>query len=463
MLELSIQEILEATGGVLVQGELKRRVEGFSIDTRSLERGDFFVPLMGEKADGHGFVEEAFKKGASGTFVSQKKELDFCPSPGVVIRVQDPLLALQKVAKYYRNKMPAKIIAITGSAGKTTTKDFLASILCMGHKVLKTRGNLNNHIGLPLMLLKLRPHHRYGVLEMGMRGPGEIKLLTELSRPCLGIITNIGEAHFELLGSREAIARAKGELLEGMEPGGIAVLNGDNTYLDPLRERFPGKVINFSLENEKGFRAYDLVMERAGTHFKVLIEGKEEKFFIPLPGKQNVYNALAALSSALCLGMTSEEIREGLKAPELSGMRLEIMEASPGITIINDAYNANLSSTRASLETLVTMGRGSRTIAVLGDMLELGSLREGAHLQVGALAAELGVNYFLGLGESMVLAVEKAREKGLDNSWHFTDQVKLLKKLKGIIRPGDLVLIKGSRGMKMEQVADSLIDKDRGE
>lgn len=463
MAELNVKEIIKATGGVLLQGDLDTVVKGFSIDTRSLKPGEFFIPLKGENTDGHRFVTEALKKGASGVLVSRDVEGEGLAPERVVIKVRDTLVALQRLSKYHREKIKVKIIGVTGSAGKTTTKDLLASILSISHKTLKTEGNLNNHIGLPLMLLKLLPEHQYGVLEMGMRGRGEIRLLAELSRPQAGIITNIGEAHFELLGSLEAIAEAKGELLEVMGSQGAALLNGDNPWLRSLGNKFEGKVIYFSIGEKLDFQGYDMVYRRTGTHFKVLIKNREEEFFIPLPGEENLYNALAALSCALHLGITPEEIREGLKAPHLTGMRLEITETPRGVTLVNDVYNANLSSTRASLKTLAMVGKGSRLIAVLGDMLELGSIRENSHREVGSFAARLGVDYFLGLGDSMLLAVEGAKEEGLENSWHFLDHRELCKVLEEVVKPGDCILVKGSRGMRMENVVDFLKDGDRGE
>ncbi|RQD73798.1 MAG: UDP-N-acetylmuramoyl-tripeptide--D-alanyl-D-alanine ligase [Candidatus Syntrophonatronum acetioxidans] len=463
MAELFIKEIIEATGGTLLQGDLDIVVKGFSIDTRSLKPGEFFIPLKGDNTDGHQFVRDALGKGASGAFISREMEDEVLPSGGAVIKVSDTLLALQQLSRYHREKMKVKIIGITGSAGKTTTKDLLASILNIKYKTLKTECNLNNHIGLPLMLLQLLPEHQFGVLEMGMRGQGEIRLLAELSRPQAGIITNIGEAHFELLGSLEAIARAKGELLEVMGTRGVAVLNGDNRWLRSLGEKFPGKVVYFGLNNKVEFQGYDVVYQGTGTHFKVLIEDREEEFFMPLPGEQNLYNALAALSCALYLGITPEEVRKGLGAPHLTGMRLEVTETPWGATLINDAYNANLSSTKASLKTLAMIGKDSRQIAVLGDMLELGSISEKSHREVGDFAVELGVDFLLGLGNLMLLAVEKAREKGLENAWHFWEHGELIKTLERIIQPGDFILIKGSRGMRMEKVVDLLKDRDRGE
>jgi len=456
MVDISFEEILRVTAGEMVQGNRWASINGFSIDTRTLKPGDCFVALKGGQTDGHKYIFDAMEKGASGAIISYINEGENYPYDRVIIRVNDPLKALQEISKYYRNKFSVRVIGITGSSGKTTTKDLIASVLGYSFNTLKTEGNLNNHLGLPLMLMELTKDHQAAVLEMGMSDRGEIRLLTKLSRPEVGVITNIGEAHFELLGSVEGIARAKGELLEEMGPGSIAILNGDNYWLRRIAEGFKGKVIFYGIKEEVDIRGYDLAPKNKGTYFKVNARGQEEELFIPLAGEHNVYNALAAVSCALYFGVSLQEIKHGLVEPELTGMRMEVIDASRGITIINDVYNANLSSTKASLKTLGLVGEGSRLIAVMGDMLELGSIKEKAHKEVGQHAASIGVDIFLGFGNLMSIAVEEARKKGITDSWHFTDHMDLEKKLVEILRPGDYILVKGSRGMKMEKIVEFL-------
>lgn len=457
--DLNFEEILKVTGGELLQGDTTVPLAGFSIDTRTLKEGEVFTALKGEQTDGHKYLLKAFQKGASGVIVSHVIRGEDYPLNKVIIKVEDPLKALQQTAKYYREKFSVKVIGITGSSGKTTTKDLVAGVLSTRFNILKTEGNLNNHLGLPLMLLKLKRNHQMAVLEMGMSGRGEISLLAGLCHPEIGVITNIGEAHFELLGSIEAIAEAKGELLEAMNSRGAAVLNGDDQRLRRLAGSFRGQVIFYGLGDGVDCRGFDIISKGRSTSFKVLIENQAEEFIIPLPGEHNVYNALAAISCGMHLGLTAEEIKRGLLDFELSGMRMDIFETSGKVTVINDAYNANLSSTKASLKTLALMGRGSRMTAVLGDMLELGSIAEESHREVGSYAASLGINNLLAIGKLMKFAVEEAQIKGLRSSWYFKDCHELKKKLEKIIKPGDYVLVKGSRGMKLENIVKYLNDK----
>lgn len=460
MVDLTFQEIIKVTGGNLLQGNIEHIPSGFSIDTRTLEPGEVFVALKGERTDGHNYLRAAAERGASGAFVSYPPSGEGIPEGFVIIQMADPMKALQDTAAYYRRKLSVRIVGVTGSSGKTTTKDLIAGVLEQRFNTLKTQGNLNNELGFPLMLLKLTPEHQVAVLEMGMSALGEIRFLAQLSGPEVGVITNIGEAHYEVLGSREAIAQAKGELLEELGPQGTAVLNGDDPRQRSLSEKFPGKVIFYGLKTGLEVKGYDLKpsqeMGGQGTAFSVLIEGRRENFIVPLPGEHNVYNALAAVSCGLHLGLTPQEVRQGLRDCCLSAMRMDIHEGPLGITIINDAYNANLSSTLASLKTLFQVGQGRRCIAVLGDMLELGDIQDECHREVGRETARLGIHILLGMGPLMALAVEVAQENGLKEARHFTEHASLCRELIEKLKPGDHVLVKGSRGMKMERIVEYL-------
>lgn len=460
MLDLTFQEIVEITGGELVQGNTGIVPKGFSIDTRTLEPGEVFTALKGERTDGHQYVQAAAQKGASGALISSYPTGQELPEEFVLIRVEDGMKALQDTAAYYRGKCDVRVIGVTGSSGKTTTKDLIAGVLEKCFYTLKTQGNLNNELGFPLMLLKLTPRHQVAVLEMGMRALGEIRFLARLSKPEIGVITNIGEAHYEVLGSREAIAQAKGELLEEMGPQGTAVLNGDDPFQRSMAENFPGKVIFYGLKDDWEVKGFDLKDCREGgnwgTSFSVLIEGRREEFVIPLPGEHNVYNALAAVACGLLLGLNPWEIRQGLKNLRLSNMRMDIHRGPLGIIVIDDAYNANLSSTRASLKTLSQVGQGGRCIAVLGDMLELGDIQEESHREVGREAARLGLYGLLGIGPQMGLAVEEAQKNQLNEARHFVDHDSLCQQLAESLMPGDCVLVKGSRGMRMEKIVEYL-------
>ncbi|UNC92878.1 UDP-N-acetylmuramoyl-tripeptide--D-alanyl-D-alanine ligase [Candidatus Contubernalis alkaliaceticus] len=458
-MDLTIEEILKVTKGELLQGNVSRPPTGFSIDTRTLKSGEFFVALKGEHTDGHKFLSLAAQRGASGALVSELTSYKI-PQEYVLVRVKDSLKALQDIAAYYRRKLPVRIIGVTGSSGKTTTKDLIAGVLEKRFHTLKTLGNLNNHLGLPLMLLKLTSQHQAAVLEMGMSGREEIRFLARLSAPEIGIITNIGEAHYELLGSREAIAEAKGELLEEMGPDGTAILNGDDFRQQELAKKFPGKVIFYGMGTKAEIKAFELRSiqegQERGTAFAVQIAGSREEFILPLVGEHNVYNALAAVACGLHLGLNPEEIRQGLWDFSMSAMRMDIQQYASGITVINDAYNANLSSTKASLKTLSQVGRGHRCFAVLGDMLELGDIREECHREVGREAVRMGIHCLLGMGPLMSYAVEEARKHGLKEAEHFEEHPSLCRELIDKIMPGDYILIKGSRGMKMEKIVECL-------
>lgn len=461
MLDLTFQEIIQVTGGRCLQGNMQRAVRGFSIDTRTLGPGEVFVALPGGQGDGHLYVGEALERGAAGVLLSYLPRGAALPTGGAVIQVGEPLLALQQVSAFYRDKFSPRVVGVTGSSGKTTTKDLIAGVLGQGFKTLKTEGNLNNHLGLPLTLLKLRGEHQAAVLEMGMRGPGEIRLLARLARPQVGVITNIGEAHFERLGSTRAIALAKGELLEEIGKQGTAILNGDDPWLRKIAGDFSGRSIFFGRQGESpglDYGAYQVERSPGGLSFKVKIGGRPEDFFLPLPGGHNLYNALAALACGCFFGLTPGQIKQGLSRLDLSGMRQEIIRTPGGLKVINDAYNANLSSTRAAILGLAEMQvpAGSRRFAILGDMLELGEIREEAHREIGRCLAANSIDFFLATGDLMALAVEEAGKQGLSQAWHFREGWELEDKLRGLARPGDCLLVKGSRAMGMERLVDFL-------
>lgn len=448
----------------MLSGPVEAWFSGAVIDSRKAQPGDLFVPLQGEKENGHQYILAALEQGAAGSLLEYGEITGFSglefPPEKVILAVENALQALQRLARAHRQKFNLPVVAVTGSNGKTTTKDFIAAVLAVRFPVLKTEGNLNNHIGLPLMLLRIKGEHQGVVLEMGMSGYGEIALLTSLCSPNLGVITNIGEAHLEMLGSRANIARAKGELLEEMAPGSTAFLNADDPFLRPMGARFPGQVCTFGFAEEADFRALHCGFEASGYYFTARTPSREdaESYWIPLPGRHNVYNALAALAVGIHLQLTPREIRAGLAAAEVSAMRMERSFAGSGFWIVNDAYNASPTSVQYALDYLVEWAGAQRKIAVLGDMLELGEASETAHRAVGRYAAEIGVDVVFTLGERAKLVAEGALQAGISPEHVFacTDCEEILHRLERFVEKGVTILIKGSRGMKMERIAATL-------
>ncbi|MBO8168064.1 MAG: UDP-N-acetylmuramoyl-tripeptide--D-alanyl-D-alanine ligase [Thermoanaerobacteraceae bacterium] len=432
-------------------------VGGISIDTRTLNAGDLFFALRGER-DGHDFLSNAYEKGASGAVVSRLHQ--DLPLPQIV--VADTLAALQILAKKHRLKFNIPVVAITGSNGKTTTKDMVAAVLSTQYQTLKNYGNFNNEIGLPLTLLKLNHSHQAVVVEMAMRGRGQIAQLVEIARPDFGIITNIGSTHIELLGSIKNIAEAKGELLEGLPYTGVAILNGDDSWCRRLGKKFTGETIYYGLEAGNDVRAVNIEQKGWETHFTVHGLGDNSlRYELPLPGLHNVQNALAALTVGYRLGISPVLLRQGLQNVSLSAMRLEVGTGINGSRIINDAYNANPASMAASLQILKEIAAG-RAIAVLGDMFELGDYAEQGHREIGRKVADLGVDYLVTVGDLASLIGKEAVVRGMADwrVWHYENMEEAAKALKELLRENDTVLIKGSRGMEMEKIADRLMQAE---
>jgi len=423
---LSISDILAATQGELLRGNSAAVFSGVCINSRSIKPGEVFWTLRGDRFDSHQFVVEAIVKGAAGAIVGQNFPL-FSPWPmdQILIRVADRLQALQETASYLRQQFRVPLVAVTGSNGKTSTKEMIASILSCRGQVLKTEGNLNNLIGLPLTLCRLSSQIDSVVLELGMNALGEIRKLTKICQPDIGLITNIGPAHIGHLGSMEEISRAKGELFEGMGPGSIAVLNNDDPYCRNLA-KCAGKVITFGLGKGADIWAEN-IKQKDCLAFTMHIDGESLPVTIPLLGRHNVYNALAAAAAVRALNISPSFIREGLKKVVLPPMRMSQLKCRGGFTIINDAYNANPVSLSMAIETLVRGKGKGRAILVLGDMLELGNDAEKFH-----------------------------REK--EHVFLDFNHQQIAQNLKTLLVKGDSVLVKGSRGAGMELVVELLGD-----
>ncbi|MDW7652211.1 MAG: UDP-N-acetylmuramoyl-tripeptide--D-alanyl-D-alanine ligase [Bacillota bacterium] len=458
-MEMTCREAMAAVNGeLLLAGDPDKKINRVIIDSRDIGQDDLFVPLRGERTDGHRFLPDAAAKGAACSFASQAVELSSLQEM-TVIGVSETLEALQRMAAAYRSRFTLPVVAVTGSVGKTTTKDMIAAVLSSRLKTLKTAGNLNNEIGLPVMLSRLDSTYGAAVLEMGMSGYGEIDLLAKLAAPTIGVITNIGESHLEMLGSREGIARAKSELLPRLPAEGTAVVNGDEPLLVPHLQGLACSVLTFGFSSAANLRCTDMYADTGGKKVRLEQEGYPPLVLAPpLPGRHNIYNLMAAVAAGRLLDLTDEEITAGLANIEMTGMRLEVVQTPAGIYVINDAYNASPTSMAAAIDVLAEKAVNAAKIAVFGDMLELGDMEEEGHRRVGRLVAEHGLDALLVLGERAQMIAAGALAAGYSGSLvHRCDSHSHAAQLvRELAQPGDWVLLKGSRGMRMEDVLAAL-------
>jgi len=462
---LSIEEVLKATGGKLLQGKEGIFFRGIATDSRTVAEGELFIALKGVRFDGHHYALEALEKMAGGVMIEEEKVGDIRWNgyrSRVVIAVKDTLRALGDLARDRRRKYKTPVVALTGSNGKTTTKEMISACLETTFPVLKTRGNFNNLIGLPLTLLNLTEEERVVILEMGMNVPGEIRRLTEIAEPDVGLITNIQKVHLEGMGSLERLKEEKGELFRRMKKNGTIIVNRDDPRVIDLASEFSGQRITFGIENPADVMAKEIRLRAAGgTSFTLRIEGEEIEITLPLLGRHFVPNALAAVAVASLFGIEVKKAKEALEGFQPSPMRMEIVYLEGGKTLINDAYNANPGSMELALETLTEMKGKGRAIAVLGDMLELGSHTEEAHQQVGQKAEELSIDLLLTLGEQAPVVAESAIRHGLppEKAKVVESHREAISILKEIMREGDWVLVKGSRRMAMEKIVEGLTER----
>lgn len=453
MANFKLSEIIQIVNGSLIKGDPELTVSGVSTDSRNIKPGELFLALKGERFDGHQFLSEAVKAGAAALLVMDDTNL---AGETPVIRTDDTLKAFGAIAGFHRQRYQAPVIGITGSNGKTTTKDLVAAVLSQKYNVVKTEANYNNEIGLPLTLLKIDETTEVVVAEMGMRGLGQIRNLAAIAQPMIGVVTNIGQAHLELLGSEANIAKAKAELIESLPPNGMAVLNGDDPWIRKMSIPHQVRPVWFGL-NDSGLDYRGVILENNGEGILFQVDGAGEKLeiFLPLPGRLNVYNALAAVAVGRILGVSFREIKEGLAAPEMTGRRLKILDRNQ-IRIIDDTYNASPASVKAALDVLGGFSGPGKKIAVLGDMLELGKASIDSHFEIGEYAARLGVDYLLAYGDLARKYVQGFTGITPGKAEYFSNKPELIRVLKEVARPGDSVLIKGSRGMKMEEVVEAL-------
>lgn len=458
MRELSVKEIVTATKGTLIAGEADRRVGSFSTDTRSLKSGDLFIALKGKTFDGHAFLSEAVARGAAGCVVSSPPEISLPPG-FVVIQVEETQWALGQTANLWRRRHPVRVVAITGSNGKTTTKEMTGSILHQRYPVLISSGNLNNLVGVPLTLFQLHEEHRVAVLELGMNARGEIHRLAEMAEPDVGVITNVGEAHLEFLGSVEEVAEAKGELLPFLTGDRVTVLNLDDPHLKALVPRVRGRLVTFGLDARADIRGERIRATSDGrTHFTLCVGKTRRPVHLNLPGRVNVSNAVAAAAGGSALGCDLDAIARGLEQTPAVPMRMQRILHASGSVIINDAYNANPTSMAAAIETFFRMVKGGEAIVVLGDMLELGSASEAAHQRVGALVAQARPGLLITLGERARAIGEGAARSGFDTTRIHScrDHGEAQDVLRAHLTRTPWILLKASRGVRLEKILEGL-------
>jgi UDP-N-acetylmuramoyl-tripeptide--D-alanyl-D-alanine ligase len=444
------------------------------IDSRQVIPGSLFVAIPGEKADGHDFIEEAFRRGASfaliqrdmnGTFrtidLRAVLSIDSLPredlAPPLCLRVENTVTALQQIARYWRRKLDLRVVGITGSVGKSTTKEMVAEVLSTRYRTLKSPGNLNNEIGLPLTLLRLSTGHQRAVLEMGFYVPGEIAFLCDLALPQIGVVTNIGTVHAERAGSQEAIARGKSELVQALPPApeGVAILNFDDPWVRQMEEKTKARIFFYGLSREANLWADNVVgLGLEGIRFRLHYQGETLHVRIPLIGRHSVHTALRAAAVGLAEGMNWQEILEGLHQGHTQ-LRLAAVRSQTGALLLDDTYNASPESMLAALNLLDELE--GRKVAVLGDMLELGPYERGGHEMVGLRAAQV-VNILLTLGERAHLIADAARRAGMRkvSVLEFNEFEPLMEWLKANLTKDDAVLIKGSHGLRMDRIASML-------
>lgn len=450
MAAFTLQEVEKATGGRLLYPVVDDSVfSQVETDTRAITEGALFVALKGETFDGHDYVLQAKERGAAGAVVAEDRP-EYKQEGFAVVIVTDTRKAYQDLARFHRRRFSIPVIAVTGSVGKTSTRSMIAAVLSQKYRVLQTEKNFNNEIGLPKTLLQLTPEHEACVVEMGMRGLGQIAELAAIAEPDIGVVTNVGKSHIELLGSQDNIARAKSEIVRALSEDGVAILNQDDSYVAAMADLCRGKVVGYGIESNAAIRASRVVCSEKGLRFACRCFDQVMDIHMPLIGSHNVYNALAAIAVGRVLGLTEHQLQKGLSEYRGMPMRQELIHLGE-YTFINDAYNANPASMSEALKSLALLTKG-RKIAVLGGMLELGDWTVREHEKIGAEAAELGLDALITMGSPASYIADAARKNGLGAVYTAQDHAGAADCLRQIIQPGDTVLLKGSRGFAMEKI-----------
>ncbi len=447
-MRVKISDILKATGGKLLCGDENVVVTSFITDSRQGKAGAMFVPIRGERADGHDYIPAVLESPAAATFTDH--EIPTGEKP--IVLVKDCREALQKAAAWYREQFDIPVVGITGSVGKTTAKEMVAQALSAAFRVLKTAGNQNSQVGVPITVCGLRKDHTAAVVEMGVSMPGEMGRIAAVVKPTCAVMTNIGVSHIEFMKTRENILREKAHIADYLPAGGALFVNGDDDLLPTLKETLGNKVVTFGLGPGCDWRAYGLNEADKGTFFTCQSPaGERTELFVPAAGEHNVRNALAAMAVARYLGVPAEDAVRAISAYKAPAMRQQVVEAN-GLLIIDDSYNASPDSMRSAIDVLQSRNVTGKRAAVLADMLELGDFSQQGHREVGEYAREKGVDLLVGVGP---LAKDIAAGYGEGALW-FEDNAQAIACLKETLREGDAVLVKGSRGMQTDQIVAAL-------
>lgn len=455
MESLSIKELVTATKGTLVKGNESDEIQNIAIDSRKAKSTDAFIAIIGESLDGHKFMQSAYENGCKTFIKNRSNSIKFESSDINLIEVEDTTKALGDIANFYKCKFKIPYIGVTGSVGKTTTKDMIYAAISTKFNTLKNEGNFNNHIGVPLTLFNLNSSHDCAIIEMGMSHFNEIEYLANMVNPKIGVISNIGLSHIENLGSQEGILKAKLEITSNFDESNTLIVNGDDEYLKKICKdelNYDLKTFGFDHNNDIYCTEYSIGEEE--LRFTCMINNNKEEIYIPTVGKHNIYNAMAAILVGLSLEMDLKDIKEGLKNFKASKMRLDIIKKDE-LTIINDAYNASPDSMKAALDIL---GRyEKRRVAILGDMFEMGEHSEYGHRLVGGYAKE-NADVLITIGESSKFISDEAIKLALNSSnvHHFDNKEIAIEKLSDIINKDDVVLVKASRGMQLENIVQYL-------
>jgi UDP-N-acetylmuramoyl-tripeptide--D-alanyl-D-alanine ligase len=458
----TVDEILKATGGELLCGDRTRGFEKVGIDSRNISAGDLFVAIVGEVHDGHRFARDVVKQGVGGLVVARDKTdempiADWQTGRIACVAVSDTLRALGDLAAFHRSRTDVAVVAITGSNGKTTTRQMAAAVVAQKFNTLSTIGNYNNQIGVPLTLLRLAPEHAWAVVELGTNSPGEIARLARICAPDIGVITNIGPAHLEGLGSLDGVMHEKGQLIDHLKTGGSAVLNADDRRVLKIAERTDREVLLFGFSETAGIRASAVHEKAGGISFSLDLPQESLGVDLKVPGRFMVTNALAAAAVGHLLELTAGEIKSGLEAFKPAWGRMNIFQTAGGIHIIDDTYNANPDSMQAAITTLNGLRANNRSVFVAGDMLELGARAESLHKQVGGWVAAADIDKLMITGEFAEAVASGAANGGMNRDDIFTgSRDEILDALKDSLHPGDWVLIKGSRGARMDTIVEGL-------
>lgn len=463
--ELTVEDIIEICNGNLICGNLDTVLENFCQDTRIIQPGDVYVGIKGEHYNGNDIYEDALKKGAKVCLLEDiviPENIKERYEGRAIIIVENTIRALQKLAAYKRSMYDIPVVAITGSVGKTSTKDIVASVMSKEYNVLKTEGNYNSQLGVALTVLRLK-NHTAMVIEMGMSNLGEISRLTEIVKPTVAIITNIGTAHIGILGSRENILKAKLEILEGLQSDGKVVINNDNDLLHQWSLNSSGKydVVTYGMENVSNVMAYNTVLTEDGSDYDVDVNSKTYRVHIGIGGNHFISNSLCAITVGRIFNISMEHILEGIAHFELTKRRMQVEKLENNITIINDCYNANCDSMKAAIEYLSKLEKNTK-IAVLGDMLELGKYSEALHREVGKEVANDNIDILITVGTEAQNIADEACKNGMNlkNIYTFNKNKEAIDKLKELIYQGNVsVLIKASNGMAFQEIVNAICTK----